>query len=528
MDRARIPLFEFAVKTPELDTFPNAFTDDFFEMSLDNVCVAGFDGFFKRVNKSWTRTLGWSTEELLSRPILDFVHPDDRDDVHGHRAQLRQGQDVGAIFNRYRCKDGTYRWFEWRSVAHVDRQMVYAIARDITEQRLANEKLLESQQAQEKMKRQLIFADRMASVGTLAAGVAHEINNPLAYITANISLLIEELEDSGGRLNSEQFGAIKDMANEAQMGAERIRKIVRGLKTFSRSEEERRGIVEVIPLIEISINMTFNEIRHRARLVKDFGPIPKVDADDARLGQVFINLLVNAAQALPEGASEQHEIRISTSTDSKGCALIEVRDTGPGIPKELIDRIFDPFFTTKPVGVGTGLGLSICHTIVTALGGVLEVDSELGKGTTFRLRLPPAEVVAVPNVQQTSLGDIACASVLVVDDEPAIGMVLKMALKNHDVVAVTRAMDALELLQSGKRFHVIFSDLMMPEMSGMDFFAQVEKSYPDQATRVVFVSGGAFTPGANEFLDRVKNERLDKPFTPKSVRDLVARYASQP
>lgn len=511
---------EFSV-TPEADMF----SDEFFEMSLDNVCVAGFDGYFKRVNKSWSRTLGWSTEELLSRPIIEFVHPDDRDRVRHDRAQLKEGEDVGALFNRYLCKDGSFRWFEWRSVAHVDRQLVYAIARDITEQRLASERLLESQQAQEKLKRQLIFADRMASVGTLAAGVAHEINNPLAYITANISLLIEELEESHGSPSSEQWDAIKDMANQAQMGADRIRKIVRGLKIFSRSEEERRGVIEVIPLIEVSINMTFNEIRHRARLVKDFGPIPKVDADDARLGQVFINLLVNAAQALPEGASDQHEIRISTGTDPSGRAVIEVKDTGPGIPKELLDRIFDPFFTTKPVGVGTGLGLSICHTIVSTLGGALEVESEVGQGTTFRVVLPAAEAAPTIKTVPQQSGDVVCASVLVVDDEPAIGMVLKMALKHHEVIAVTRGRAALDLLESGKRFHVIFTDLMMPEMSGMDFFEQLEKSFPEQASRVVFVSGGAFTPGANEFLDRVPNERLDKPFTPKSVRDLVARFA---
>lgn len=148
------------------------------------------------------------------------------------------------------------------------------------------------------------------------------------------------------------------MVSDAQTGAERIRKIVRGLKTFSRAEEEQRAVIEVRPLIELSVDMTFNEIRHRARLVKDYQKIPLVDADEARLGQVFINLLINAAQAISEGDASAHQIRLRTSTDAHGRAVIEVSDTGKGIPVEVTERIFDPFFTTKPVGIGTGLGLS--------------------------------------------------------------------------------------------------------------------------------------------------------------------------
>ena len=314
------------------------------------------------------------------------------------------------------------------------------------------------------------------------------------------------------------------MALEAKAGAERIRKIVRGLKTFSRAEEERRSVLDVVPLLELSVNMMFNEMRHRGRLVKDYGKVPLVEADDARLGQVFINLLVNSAQALPEGDCSANEIRIVTSTDAAGRAVIEVADTGVGIPEQLLERIFDPFFTTKPVGVGTGLGLSICHTIVTSMGGELTVASRVGSGTTFRVVLPaaaPAQVATAAVDSQRPV--LACGAVLVVDDEPAIGNVLRRVLRDHEVTTLTSAKEALALLRAGQHFDIIFSDLMMPEMSGMDFYDELSRSLPQVTERVVFVSGGAFTPRAHAFLDRVANERIDKPFNAQGIRNIVQR-----
>lgn len=504
---------------------PVAGLNEFFEMSLDNVCVAGLDGYFKHVNPSWTRTLGWKAEELLSKPSIEFVHPDDRAATLAGRERLRAGAALGPLVNRYLCKDGSFRWLEWRSVADRERQLVYAVARDITEQKQAEHDIAVARHSEERMRRQLIFADRMASVGTLAAGVAHEINNPLAYVASNISLIREELENLTPPLRAEVLSDLKDMAREAQLGAERIRKIVRGLKTFSRTEEERRTAIDVVALLELSINMTFSEIRHRTRLVKDFGNIPPVYADDARLGQVFINLLVNAAQAIPEGHSDANEIRVTTGTDGEGRAVIDVADTGAGVPAHLIDRIFEPFFTTKEVGVGTGLGLSICHNIVSSLGGTIAVMPGQTRGTQFRVVLPPAIVESAgadEGAASTRL-PLSCASVLVIDDEPAIGLVLKRTLREHEVTVVTSAPAALALLAAGRSFDVILCDIMMPQMSGMEFYAELSQRFAHLAPRVVFVSGGAFTPAAHAFMDKVPNERIEKPFDPKAVRELVQR-----
>ena len=501
---------------------PRSSADDLehlFELSLDLLCIAGLDGFFRRVNPSWTRVLGWTEEEFLSRPVFDLLHPDDLEVTTAARAQLSNGVPLVGLTNRYRCKDGSYRWLEWRSVSSVERGLVYAAARDITARR-------ESEKAQADLQRRLIVSDRLASVGTLAAGVAHEINNPLAYVMSNLDMAIEEIQGSLGASSYVPTKELEEMLVEAREGAERVSKIVRALRTFSRADEERRTSIELRPTLELAINMTFNEIRHRAKLVKNYGETPPIEADAARLGQVFVNLLVNAAQAIPLGAADANEIRITTSTDPTGRAVVEVRDTGAGIPDQLLGRIFDPFFTTKPVGVGTGLGLSICHSIMTAMGGDISVSSEVGRGTIFQVVIPaaPAAQPAPTALVPTPSSPERRAAVLVVDDEPGVGMALRRILRDHDVTVLMSGADALDVMAAGRQFDVIFSDLMMPQMTGMEFYRQVTLRSADVAARMVFMTGGAFTAFAHEFLDEVGNERIEKPFAPNVVRELVQKF----
>jgi CheY-like chemotaxis protein len=239
---------------------------------------------------------------------------------------------------------------------------------------------------------------------------------------------------------------------------------------------------------------------------------------------------VNAAHSFPEGDTGANVIRIVTSTDAHGRAVVEVRDTGAGIPAHLVARVFDPFFTTKPIGVGTGLGLAISHTIVVAMGGEISVHSEVGRGTTVRVLLPPSRSTELPArdepTVETSSG--RRATVLVVDDEEVIGIVIRRVLAAHDVTFVETAQGALELLASGKQFDVVFSDLMMPGMSGMELYREIVRLHPKIAPRVVFLSGGAFTPEANAFLDGVSNARMDKPFDHRELRAMVQRFADGP
>jgi signal transduction histidine kinase len=184
---------------------------------------------------------------------------------------------------------------------------------------------------------------------------------------------------------------VREAVQETLTGSHRVSEIVRDLKTFSRGDEERRGPVDVHAVLDLCASMARSEIRHRARLVREYGSLPPVQANETRLGQVFLNLIVNAAQAIPEGSDvKDHEIRVTTWRDETGWAVIAVKDTGSGISPENLGRLFSPFFTTKPAGVGTGLGLSICHGIITGMGGRITVESELGRGTVFRVFLPLA------------------------------------------------------------------------------------------------------------------------------------------
>jgi CheY-like chemotaxis protein len=320
-----------------------------------------------------------------------------------------------------------------------------------------------------------------------------------------------------------RLGAVEDAVRDAREALGRMRDIVRDVKLFSRPQDDKTDSVDVHRIIESSLRMAYNEIRHRARVVKDYQPVPPVNANESRMGQVLLNLIVNAAQAMSEGHADRNKLVVATRTGADGRAIIEVSDTGTGIAKEHIERIFDPFFTTKPHGVGTGLGLAICQRIVLEIGGLIEVESEVGKGTLFRLLLQPAresQNVKAKTVRPTSGHR---ARVLVVDDEPAIGRALQRILRDHlDVLALTSAKDALARITAGERFEAILSDVMMPEVTGMELYQSLLRIAPDQAERMIFVTGGAFTTAAREFLDSVPNPRIEKPVEATNLLAIVA------
>jgi PAS domain S-box-containing protein len=473
------------------------------------------------VNESMTATLGFThREELLGRSILELVLPEDE---RALRERLeRPSASDGPLELRFARPGGDTAVLEVGPVLEIQYQGAPAsllVARDITERK--------------KMESQLLLADRMVSVGTLAAGVAHEINNPLAVVTANLALATDELGALGRGIERSQLSVVGDLRthltealdelSDAREAAERVRLIVKDLKTFSRVDEEARGPVDLQAVIGSSITMAWNEIRHRAKLTREFSEVPVIWGNEARLGQVFLNLLINAAQAIPEGAADRHEIRIVLRPAPDERVVVEVHDTGGGIPASVLPRIFDPFFTTKPIGVGTGLGLSICHSIITSQGGSLEVESQVGHGTVFRVLLsshvPETSRATRPRSSVPTSPD---GCILIVDDEEQVGRVFQRMLgKQHEVLALQSAREALERIRGGERFDLIFCDLMMPEMSGIDFHAELSQLDEEQAGRVVFTTGGAFTPRAQEFLSRIKNAYLEKPFDARQVLALV-------
>jgi signal transduction histidine kinase len=416
-------------------------------------------------------------------------------------------------------------------------RLIPAVEREVREAKRRAEQAM--------MRERLVISERMASAGTLAAGVAHEINNPLAVLIGNLEFVTDLLARLGAdarrrettsrvsELNDEWIAWLgarlvdaDEPLRDARDALERIREIVRDVKLFSRPQENDHRGVDVRRVIESSLRMASNEIKHRATLVTDYGDVPLVLANEARIGQVLLNLIVNAAQSMPAGRASKNEIRLTTRARD-GYVIVEVRDTGQGIARENIDRVFDPFFTTKAVGIGTGLGLSICHRIVSDLGGTITVESEVGTGTTFRLTLPTSRdelAILEPSMVSAPSALSRRARVLVVDDEPAIGRALKRGLqRQHDVVVVASGHEAVALVVSGERFDVILSDLMMPEMTGMEMYETVARMAPEQAERIVFLSGGAFTEAAREFLERVPSRRLEKPVEVATLLALIAK-----
>jgi two-component system, cell cycle sensor histidine kinase and response regulator CckA len=372
---------------------------------------------------------------------------------------------------------------------------------------------------------QLARAERLASVGLLAAGVAHEVNNPLSFVIGNLELMASEI---AGRLKArpeDALHALEAMVRDAREGADRVRTIVRDLKAFSRVGEPRLAPLDVRTPLEAAIAMASNEVRHRARLEVDLAPVPAVMAEEGRLAQVFLNLLINAAQAIPEGAADRNAIRVTVRPDPDGGVRVEVADTGVGMEPAHLARIFDPFFTTKGLGVGTGLGLSICHGVVTDLGGRIDVESAPGQGTTVRVILPRApQASATPEPATTTEAPAASTrsrrpSVLVIDDEPLILKLVSAVLEgDNDVTCESRGESALARIRTGERFDAILCDLMMPQLTGMDLHAAVLEIDPRQAEAMLFLTGGAFTPRARAFLDRVSNPTLEKPFDSEALR----------
>jgi len=356
-----------------------------------------------------------------------------------------------------------------------------------------------------RMQEQLMLSERLSSLGMLAASVAHEINNPLASLMMNLSFAQEILR---GQATAEDG---MQVLREAVECSERIRDIIQDIKVFSRPDEQSPGPTDLHRVLDSSLRMARNHIFHRARLVKDYQDIPRVHGSEARLGQIFLNLVINAAQAIPEGHRAEHEIRVGTSREPGGGVRVEIRDTGTGIPPELHERIFEPFFTTKPEGVGTGLGLFICRRLVTEMGGSIRVESGPGQGSTFRLSLREAvEAVQAPvlRVERPKGG----LHVLVVDDDVPVAKAIKRNLsRRYEVIALDRARAALELIASGRRFDAILCDLMMPEMTGPQFHEALRRLAPEQAQRVTFMTGGAFTSEARDFLAATPNPCVEKP-----------------
>ena len=470
------------------------------------------DGRVLHANGAFLGALGHSTlEACAGQLIADLLHEDDCVALQNRARELTEESPTGAALDlRWRRSDKGTRMLRMSAV-----RMPFEGSPAIVE--------LGPDATASMLRTQMTATDQLASAGSLASGIAHEINNPLTYVLAHLDFIREQLRMHAQRLPPAAYAELDEIAGEAKIGAERVARIVQSLRIFSRVDDEQRAPTELAEVVEAACALAWNEIRHRARLVKIYRPLPRVDANDARLTLVFYNLFVNAAQAITEGRADDNQIDLRTWTEH-GRAVVEIRDTGSGIAPIHLPRIFDPFFTTKPQGVGTGLGLSICHGIVTSLGGEISVETTVGVGTAIRVVLPPYGGSPRPSVLpiRVSTGAGRSGRILVVDDDAAICTAIRRTLgRRHQVLTTTSGKEALERVRAGERFDLILCDLMMPMITGMEVHAEISTIAQDQADRMVFLTGGAFTIAAREFLERVPNERFDKPFDGGRLRMLA-------
>lgn len=510
------------------------------------------DGRVSDANAAATRLFDRDSGELVGRSLTSlFEEPSSLARLGNDMVELSAIGSAGARFPVEASN---------RSVGDGDMEIL--TVRDISERK--------------RTEARIILADRLASLGTLAAGAAHEINNPLTYVLAGIETLSERVGEGrpreGSSVSVDQEEALSLLA-EMREGCDRVTSIVQELRELSRGKDDDRVPVRVVEAFETAIRMTYSDIREKAKIVRDFQCEPRVLANPGRLGQVLINLLVNAAQAIPEGDPGKHVITVGVRDLSNGRIRLEVSDTGSGIPDALLPRIFDPFVTTKAVGQGTGLGLSICHNIVTSLGGTIDVESEEGRGTTFRIeleaaarlslppvristptptqspfRFPPASVpvletsepnasvvqspspVKVPADGEESGANAASVApaavsleplrVLVIDDDPGVSRALARMLRDHKTTLAEGGQPGIELLLR-EDFDLVLCDLMMPDVNGMDVYETVRTVRPDIASRIVFITGGAHTAEGRAFLERVPNPKLDKPIARAELQDLM-------
>ena len=293
----------------------------------------------------------------------------------------------------------------------------------------------------------LTEADRLVSLGFLASGVAHQVNNALTPMRLSLGRLAS-FELSRRPLTAEHLHRI-ELLQDVRQGIARIERIIHELKAFSHAEDSTPRSVDVSSQLEIALGIVGHEIRHRARLVCQHASLPAVRARPADLRQVFVSLLINAAQAIREGEAHMNEIRVTTWTSDRGHAVIEISDTGAGIAPEALSRIFEPFFTTRPPGSGLGLGLSVTRDIVYGLEGQIAVESEVGAGTTVRIDLPPSgEAVTGKPITKLELVQPPerRLRVLIVDDDRPVGAAIALELEPHDVVVAESGREALEIL----------------------------------------------------------------------------------
>lgn len=434
---------------------------------------------------------------------------------------LVQDELVGALVV-YASKPGAYDQHAAHSIALVT---------DLVAHLVLQRHLRETETVLRRWQAQMTAHDKLTSLGQLAAGMAHEINNPAAYEMANLQHGRELLAEHRQRLQSGGFDQLGDqlsrVLSEATDGLQRIHAIVSDLGLFSRGADEGDEAVDLNAVVHAVVNITTRQVAARADLELDLAPLPQIAGSRSRITQILLNLLLNAAQACPIESKHRHRIRIRTRRTER-CIEVSVHDDGEGIAPEIKTRIFEPFFTTRPPGQGVGLGLAVSRQLARSMRGQIAFESKLGGGSQFVFTLP---LSAAPQHDCPSSGQITAAAVarplvLLVDDEDAIRKALTRALyRTCDVEAVASADAAMVLLGSGLTPELIVSDLLLPGMSGADLHRFVQRQRPELLRRLLFLTGGAVSPDARDFVRDHLDTVLAKPVDMQRLKSIITRVA---
>ena len=446
------------------------------------------------------------------------LHPDDIGLFEKRAfAMLALRQPVPPCEYRVRRRDGRTIVIEVSSIAgeFEGRPAIFSFGRDVTLRRQAELRRLQ--------------ADRLGALGLLAGGMAHAINNPLTYVLLNLDHVAERLP----RLldDATLLSEVLVRLTEARDGAERVANVVRQMRALSRTEDQEHGQVNLREIVKTAAGMVGHEIRHRGSLNVELADVPPVYANAPRLEQVFLNLLVFVARSLAEHDGAKVDLRLFCADRVQ--AVVELHYDGPPIDGRVRQQALESFPTADEDPEHLASGLSLCNGIVRSFGGTMQIETGMAEGTTFRVALPiDTREIVLPEQppRRDSEPPVAMgfrARVMVVDDDAGVIEALRVMLEDeHDVTCVASGRDALRHLLREEPYDIVFCDLMMPGVSGMDLFEALRLNRPGRERSLVFMTGGAFTQDAVRFLEHVPNPRLDKPFDMRTLSKLLRRVVS--